>query len=149
MLSFRLVHRLFLQVRQTSFGRFDASRQSIIPGNQTGLLVGGLSSALVAFCVIIALSLSFIERLDTSAVDQPNLFILNVRNEDVTKIKDFDTKARLYDTILGRIVTINNRSLNDHLEATNKESGEFTREFNMTSQSLDNSPIIAGESLST
>lgn len=149
MFSFRLIHRLFQQFRATSFGRFDASRQSIIPGNQTWLLVGGLSSALIAFCVIIALSLSFIERLDTSAVDQPNLFILNVRDEDITTIKEFDTKARLYDTILWRIVTINNRSLNDHLAINNKRSEEFTREFNITSQRLDNSPVIAGRPLTT
>lgn len=100
MQGFGWIHRRFHHLRDSSFSRFDASRQTIIPGNQTGLLVGGLSSALVAFCLIIALSLSFIQRLDTSAVDQPNLFVLNVRNDDVAVIEDFDPNARLYDTIL-------------------------------------------------
>ena len=59
-----------------------------------------MSSALIAFCVIIAMSLSFMERLDTSAIDQPNLFVLNVRNEDIATIKDLDPQAKLYDTIL-------------------------------------------------
>ncbi|MEF2176060.1 MAG: hypothetical protein V3575_06290 [Candidatus Absconditabacteria bacterium] len=145
---FRSVHSLLHGIRRTHFSFFDASRQTVIPGNQTGLLVGGLSSALIAFCVITAMSLSFIDRLSISEKDQPNLFIINVRDEDLTKIKEIDTNARLYDTILGRIVNINSISLNNHLEASKRESGEFTREFNMTSQSLENSPIIKGKPLS-
>ena len=95
-----MIYHSCRKLRLSSFSRFDASRQTIIPGNQTGLLVGGLSSALVAFCLIVALSLSFIQRLDISAVDQPNLFVLNVRNEDIKPIEQFDARARLYDTIL-------------------------------------------------
>lgn len=143
MKGFAWIHHYFKHLRGSSFSWFDASRQTIIPGNQTGLLVGGLSSALIAFCLIIALSLSFIQRLDTSAVDQPNLFVLNVRNEDTTKIENLDPNARLYDTILWRISTINNTNLNDHLSARKTESEEFTREFNITTRPLDNSPIIS------
>lgn len=147
--AFRLMHRSFHSIRVSHFSFFDASRQTVIPGNQTWLLVGGLSSALVAFCVITAMSLSFIDRLSISEKDQPNLFVINVRDEDLTKIKELDPQARLYDTILWRIVNINNVSLNNHLESGKKESWEFTREFNMTSQKLDNSPIIKGKQLST
>lgn len=100
MKGFASIHHYFKQLRVSAFSWFDASRQTFIPGNQTGLLVGGLSSALVAFCLIIALSLSFIQRLDTSAVDQPNLFVLNVRTEDISTIENLDPNARLYDTIL-------------------------------------------------
>ncbi len=146
---FRLLHQRFWAVRASSFLWFDASRQSIIPGNQTWLLVGWLSSALIAFCIIIAISLSFMDRLNISAIDQPNLFVLNVRTEDVPTIETTDPNARLYDTILWRIWSINNVSLKNYLEQNNLEWGEFTREFNMTSRSLDNSPINKGISLSS
>lgn len=149
MKGFGMIYGRSSRLRSSSFSRFDASRQTVIPGNQTGLLVGGLSSALVAFCLIVALSLSFIQRLDTSAVDQPNLFVLNVRNEDITPIKALDPNARLYDTILWRISTIDNLSLTDHLNKIKQEPGEFTREFNITTRPLDNSPIISGTPLTT
>jgi len=55
---------------------------------------------LIAFAIVVSLSSSFIDRLDTSAIEQPNLFILNVRNEDIKNIEQFDKTARLYDTIL-------------------------------------------------
>lgn len=83
----------------------------MIPGNQTGLLVGGIIVSLVSFCVIVGVSLSLLERLDISAADQPNLFVLNVRSEDVKKITTFDPTSKLYDTILGRIQSINGVSL--------------------------------------
>lgn len=134
------LHRRMDSWRTKYFTRFEASRQTIIPGNQTGLLVGGLSSALVGFCVIVALSLSFLDRLDTSAINQPNLFILNVRDQDITIIQEQEPEARLYDTILGRISHINNSSLNEFFDG--EPSGEFTREFNITTQPLDNSPIV-------
>lgn len=146
---FRLLHKKFWSVRASSFLWFDASRQSIIPGNQTWLLVGWLSSALIAFCIIIAISLSFMDRLNISAVDQPNLFVLNVRTEDVSIIENIDPNNRLYDTILWRIWSINNISLKDYLEQKNLEWGEFTREFNMTSRLLENSPINKGTALSS
>lgn len=40
------------------------------------------------------------ERLNISAVDQPNLFVLNVRTEDIATIEKIDPNNRLYDTIL-------------------------------------------------
>ena len=146
---FRFLHTRFWAVRFSSFLWFDASRQSIIPGNQTWLLVGWLSSALIAFCIIIAISLSFMERLNISAVNQPNLFVLNVRTEDIITIKKIDPQNRLYDTILWRIWSINNVNLKDYLKQNNLEWGEFSREFNMTSRLLENSPMVKGEELSS
>ena len=85
------------------------------------------------------------DRLDTSAIDQPNLFVLNVRTQDIPTIKTLDPGAKLYDTILGRISSINGVRLRDYLATKDQESEEFTREFNITSQSLDNSPIVKGK----
>lgn len=142
---FQYIHKLLHPIRAKYFLRFDASRQTIVPWNQTGILVGWLTSALLGFCIIVSVSLSFLDRLDTSAIDQPNIFILNVRNDDIEKIKKFDPQARLYDTILWRISHINGTTISDFLAG--KESEEFTREFNITTQALANSSIIQGTAL--
>jgi hypothetical protein len=73
--------------------------------------------ALVSFCVIVSVSVSFLVRLRISSVDQPNLFVLNVRTQDVDTIKDLDPQSRLYDTILGRIQSVNGISLSNYLDA--------------------------------
>lgn len=148
MRAFRRATMRMQQMRQSSFGWFDAVRQMIIPGNQTWLLVWWLTIALVSFCVIVSVSVSFLDRLRISSVDQPNIFVLNVRTQDVDTIKTLDPQSRLYDIILGRIQSVNGVRLSDYLDAREPwERWGFTREFNMTSVKLDNSPIIDGWAL--
>jgi hypothetical protein len=68
-----------------------------------------------------------------------------VRTADIQTIEKIDTGAVLYDTILGRIWSINGVLLSDYLQSVWKaDSREFTREFNTTTRSLQNSPLIAG-----
>jgi len=141
------LHRSVTKRRTTNFLWFDASRKTILPGNQTWLLIGWLGSALIAFAIVVSLSSSFIDRLDTSAIEQPNLFILNVRNEDIKNIEQFDKTARLYDTILWRIVSINTVPLQKHINTKELRGEEFNREFNITSVALANSPIVQGTPL--
>jgi hypothetical protein len=78
--------------------------------------------------------MSFLDRLRISSLDQPNIFVLNVRTADIDTIRTLDTGARLYDTILGRI-------------DTTKKDPEFAREFNITTVDLTNSPIVQGTAL--
>lgn len=149
---FQSLLRFVSVYRSQHFLWFDAVRQTTLPGNQTALLVGGLSLALICFCVITSFSLSFLNRLRVSSLDQPNIFVLNVRTRDVGSIRTFDPQARLYDTILWRIELINNSSLGDHLSLNLDDSArawEFTREFNITTVDLTNSPIIQGVALAT
>lgn len=65
--------------------------------------------------MIVSVSISFLDRLRISSVDQPNLFVLNVRTKDIDTIIALDPKARLYDTILGRIQSVNGIILSDYL----------------------------------
>ena len=67
------------------------------------------------------MSLSFIDRLRISSIDQPNIFVLNVKNSDIATIESFDTGARLYDSILARIQSINGVSLSDYLDARGEQ----------------------------
>ncbi len=146
---FRMLTDRMQTIRQSSFGRFDAVRHMTIPGNQTWLLVWWLTMALVSFCVIISVSVSFLDRLRISSVDQPNIFVLNVRTQDIETIKQVDPQSRLYDTILGRIQSVDGVRLSDYLDARElwQRWWEFTREFNMTSMTLNNSPIVNGGAL--
>ena len=77
--------------------------------------------SLIAFCVITAVSVSFINRLRVSSLDQPNIFVLNVRSQDVPIIERIDTGAKLYDTILGRIQSVNGLGLSDYLDSRKVE----------------------------
>jgi putative ABC transport system permease protein len=146
-LLFRVLFKKFQKFRSTHFSRFDAIRQTILPGNQTALLVGSLLVSLLAYSVITSVSLSFIDRLRISSIDQPNIFVLNVRNTDIQRIESFDTGAKLYDTILARIQSINEVPLSEYLTTkfgSGREQREYTREFNTTTRSLANSPLIKG-----
>ena len=67
--------------------------------------------------MIVSVSVSFLDRLRISSVDQPNLFVLNVRTQDVDMIKARDPQSRLYDTILGRIQSVNTVRLSEYLDA--------------------------------
>lgn len=148
---FGLLRRIAAKSRVTQFWWYDAIRQTVIPGNQTGLLVGGIIVSLVSFCVIVGVSLSLLERLDISAADQPNLFVLNVRDQDVEAISELDPSSRLYDTILARIQSINGVSLSDYLDTRPSDwgrwNGQYTREFNITSVELESSPVVQGSEL--
>jgi hypothetical protein len=100
--------------------------------------------------VITSVSLSFVDRLRISSLDQPNIFVLNVRNSDISNIESFDSGAKLYDTILARIQSINGMVLSEYLDkkfSDGKSKGEYTREFNTTTRSLKNSPLIRGTPL--
>lgn len=142
---FRSLTLFYNSRRKKNFLRFDAVRETILPGNQTSLLVWWLFASLLSFCVITAVSFSFIDRLRISSLDQPNVFVLNVRNADIQTIEKIDTGAILYDTILWRIWSINGVLLSDYLKSVWKaDSREFTREFNTTTRLLKNSPIIKG-----
>lgn len=150
MLWFGWLRRAMSSYRLTQFWWYDAIRQTVIPGNQTWLLVGGIVVSLVSFCVIVGVSLSLLERLDITAADQPNLFVLNVRNQDIKTIKTLDPASKLYDTILARISMIKGQALSQYLDTNldNKaRQWEYTREFNITSVNLDSSPVIQGEKL--
>jgi putative ABC transport system permease protein len=134
----------FESKRSTYFSRYDAIRETSLPGNQTALLVWWLMLSLIAFCIITAVSISFINRLRVSSLDQPNIFVLNVRTIDIPIIERIDKQAKLYDTVLGRIQSVNGLSLSDYLnKSKTKDRGEFTREFNATTRTLSNSPVIA------
>lgn len=140
------------QRRSSNFLIFDALRQTILPGNQTSLLVGSLLVALISFAVLLSVSWSFIDRLRISWIDQPNLFILNVKSIDLDNYREYDPSVKLYDNIATRIFAINGESLDTYLDNRFGDSGqqsEFTREFNVTTAALINSPILRGDILQT
>lgn len=149
-LGFSYLKKRSINYRKKRFWRFDAIRQTTLPWNQTTLLVGGLTASLLSFGIIVSISISFLDRLQISSTNQPNLFVLNVRTQDIETIKKSDSNARLYDSILARIQSINKIPLSTYLETLELQWGrqwEFTREFNITTTILDNSPITQWISL--
>ena len=71
----------------------------------------------------------------------------NVFDEDLELIDQLSFPVDdIFSVILGRIVTINNLSLRDHMSAAEirgEEQRSFTREFNMTSSPLQDVKITS------
>lgn len=76
--------------------------------------------------------------------EQANTFILNLREEDTTQFKTMFSWASLYDVILGRIITLDGKTLSEVLTTKKLSAGSYTREFNMTTIAQQDT-VIAGK----
>ena len=133
----------------TWFMRYDWFRSSIAPWNQSVTLWVWLTIISTVVIILSILSQSFLTTLGWFTVDQPSLFILNIRQQDRPFVDETYPDAKLFDTILWRVVAINWISLQDHLRSQWQQWwrwGEFTREFNSTTS--ESAPVIAWKKVS-
>ncbi len=137
--------------RESRFARWDILRFLTKPGTQ--------SSMITWWCTILMILLSWTvmtyawlqERLQWLTAGWDAVFVTNVFDEDIAKIDQLSFAIdEIYSVILGRIVSINDLSLQDHLDNKNwtrwerwegqreqrEQRGWFTREFNLTSTPL-------------
>jgi len=68
------------------------------------------------------------------------VYIVNIPDEDVDKI-DEQYKDNAFSIILARITSINDVSLADHV-GERQMSGRFSREFNITDNSLSDVELL-------
>lgn len=88
-----------------------------------------------AICLLFWLSIrSFVTSF--AASEQPNTFLLNLRSSDITPLQELFPGTASYDVILWRIITIDGRTLREVMEANDRVSWRYTREFNMTTVPL-------------
>ena len=95
------------------------------------------------FLLIFAISFLDIARIEN---DDENYFILNIDSEDRDELRERFSNIELYDILLARIQRINDIPLRDFL-STSPRSGEFTREFNLTTNPLPNNRFTRWEEL--
>lgn len=98
-----------------------------------------LSATLAA---VFLFSLAFRDTLRTTTESRINTFAVNLLPSDYEKLSSWMLREDFYSTLRARIVTINDRTLAEHLN-TPEVSREFTREFSVTDGETGNA-ILAG-----
>ena len=76
-------------------------------------------------------SLAFQDSLRQTSDSPINTFVINLLPEDYLKLSRWIPKEDFYSTLRARIVSVNERTLSEHL-GTTEISQEFSREFNIT-----------------
>ncbi len=128
------------QYRKTHFWSYDALRTLVRPWVPTIPIIISLISIASFFVVFLSFSLSFREKLLSDTRDSANIYAINILEEDVAAIQQLSASGELYSIMRARIINVNGASLADHL-STPEPTGEFTREFNITSDDLE-APIV-------
>lgn len=94
------------------------------------------------FIVFSLFSFSFREKLLTDTRNTANIYAINILESDRENVEKVLSGAEMYSIMRVRIATINGKTLKEHLQVENP-SREFTREFNVTTDTLD-APIVRG-----
>lgn len=98
----------------------------------------------VFFLVFASFSLAFRSKLVIDSTNTANIYAINILESDVEKVRStLGPSALMYDILRARVVGINGKTLEEHFD-TDRVSGEFTREFNITTTPLEND-ILTGK----
>ncbi|MBP9780219.1 hypothetical protein KBD33_06430, partial [Candidatus Gracilibacteria bacterium] len=126
--------RLFQAVkpmRKSNFLWFDAIRTLIRPFAPTIPITLSLVSVTTFLGVFILISSSFYTELTLDLRKSANMFALNVLDKDKEGLQRALPQVELYSILRARISRINNKTLEEYFQ-NETPSGEFTREFNIT-----------------
>ena len=132
------------KLKKKNFFAFDSIRSTVRPGNLSFLL--NISFFIIFFITffISILFWNFYNRLQVNLDTDNNFFVLNITQDTFDKI-DHEYKENAYSLLKWRIISINNKTLEEHLE--NNPSGRFSREFNITDSGLEDLKILRWETL--
>ena len=117
-----------LFLKNKNFLIYDSIRSTISPWNLSILISFSFIISFSSLLFISILSTNFIERLNTDFKQKNNLFVLNIRQEDLKNIED---KYEIYSIIPWRISKINWIDIKKAVK-----SWRFTREFQITDKNL-------------
>jgi predicted lysophospholipase L1 biosynthesis ABC-type transport system permease subunit len=136
----------FLEVRartrrQQNFYFYDAVRTLVRPLTPTVPITISLVSVTVFFVAFASFSLAFRSQLVLDSTSTANIYAINILETDREKVKNtIGSDALMYDILRARITGINGKTLSEHM-GTETASGEFTREFNITTSPTNNSIV--------
>lgn len=132
---------LFVRIgslRKRRFFVYDAIRALVRPLTPTIPITLSLVLVTVFFLVFASFSLAFRSKLVIDSSNTANIYAINILESDKDTVKArLGSGALIYDILRARIDRVNGRTLADHL-SQDRPSGEFTREFNITTTELDN-----------
>jgi predicted lysophospholipase L1 biosynthesis ABC-type transport system permease subunit len=132
-------------LREKRFYLYDAIRALVRPLTPTLPITISLVSVTVFFLVFASFSLAFRSKLVIDSSNTANIYAINILEQDRQKVeKIIGSWALMYDILRARIEWINGRTLAEHL-GQERPSGEFTREFNVTTTPLENKVLRGKE----
>ena len=134
-------------LRETRFSLFDALRTLVRPLTPTLPITISLVSVTTFFFVFLLFSLAFRSELRMDVGQSANIYALNILESDRSKIEKILSGAQMYSILRARIEKINGQSLAEHLGDVHP-SGEFTREFNITTTPLPNTLLRGRKKIS-
>ncbi len=124
-------------LRERRFPLFDALRSLVRPLTPTLPITISLVSVTTFLLVFLLFSLAFRSELSLDVTQSANIYALNILESDRPKIEKILSGADMYSILRARIEKVNDRTLAGHLGDV-RPSGEFTREFNITTTPLPN-----------
>jgi predicted lysophospholipase L1 biosynthesis ABC-type transport system permease subunit len=130
--------------RERYFLLYDGMRTHVRPLSPSVPVTLSLVFITSFFIIFLLFSLSFREKLSIPVDQTANIYAINILEQDRAKVETYlSGSGEMYSILRARISKINNKTLAEYL-GTPKPTGEFTREFNITTSSLSN-PIIRGK----
>lgn len=130
--------------RKTYFEQRDILRFLTKPWTQSSLITTWCTILMILLSRTVMMYIWLQERLTWLTTWGDSLFVTNVFDDDLQKVDELSFPVKdVFNVILWRIVTINSVPLQQHL--TNQwirwdQQNSFTREFNMTSNKLEDTP---------
>ena len=132
----------YSSLRIRAFGIFDGIRSLVRPRLPAASTTMTLVFAFALLGIFLTMTLIFREKLQVSDTLATNLFATNILESDVAKVRDKYGDNDLYSVLRGRLVSVNKIPLAKFV-AGETPSGEFTREFSITTNSLSDIPLVA------
>ena len=136
------IYKLSTKLKIKDFSLYDSIRNTIKPWNLSTLIT---FSFIVSFCsliFILIISLNFLDKLNIDLNNNDNIFIININENDLWKI-DEKYKKSSYSMILWRVINVNDKTLKEHIWT----SGRFSREFNITDNTLDDIKLLSWDQI--
>jgi putative ABC transport system permease protein len=134
------LHQYMQIQRFTKFPIYDGFRTLVRPFIPTIPITVSLVSVTTFFLVFLLFSFSFRSQLSVDTRESANMYALNILESDKKNLEKILSGSEMYSILRARISRINGKSLAEFLNQE-KPSGEFTREFNITTSPLENSII--------
>lgn len=144
---YRYIFRYVSFLRWKAFYSYDAFRTLVRPYAPTIPVTLSLISVTSIFFLFSIFSLAFRDRLIFDAKTSPNVFALNILESDRPKVEQTFSGIPLYSIMRARISSINGVPLGEFLGSW-RMSGEFTREFNITTSPLSDTILEGNARLS-
>lgn len=129
------------KLREKDYSIFDAVRNTVKPWNLSILISFWFIISFTSLLFISVISLNFLSKLNIDLDNNKNLFVINITDENLVSLTKQEIENS-YSVILWRVLSINNESIKDHIWDSKWDSSRFTREFNITDNTLENIKIL-------